>query len=105
MRKVFFFSLVLACAGCTLVKPLKTADVLMERAYRDMLQNSLEFRLLPISLSILERAASLRALHGLKTPDAIHAASALEAGCVLLVTNDPVFKRVPGLPVEVLSDL
>jgi len=47
----------------------------------------------------------LRASSGLKTPDAIHAASALVAGCTHLITNDPAFRRVPNLVVVVLSDL
>jgi predicted nucleic acid-binding protein len=40
----------------------------------------------------------------LKTPDAIHAATALLAGCALFVTNDPAFKRIAGLPVGLLSE-
>jgi predicted nucleic acid-binding protein len=47
----------------------------------------------------------LRANHNLKTPDAIHAATALAAGCVLFVTNDAGFRCVPGLPVAVLSEV
>ena len=31
-------------------------------------------------------------------------ATALAAGCVMFLTNDPVFKRIPGLPVTVLSE-
>ena len=41
----------------------------------------------------------------LKTPDAIHAATALLAGCALFVTNDRGFKRVPGLRLAVLDDV
>ncbi|HEX5439570.1 MAG TPA: PIN domain-containing protein [Ktedonobacterales bacterium] len=48
----------------------------------------------------------LEALVGpLKTGDAIHAATALEHGCTLFVTNDATFRRVPGLPVTILADL
>jgi predicted nucleic acid-binding protein len=60
---------------------------------------------IPINRQILETAAQLRASTHLKTPDAIHAATALESGCTLFVTNDPAFKRVPNLAVMVLSDL
>jgi len=41
----------------------------------------------------------------LKTPDAIHAATAIVSGCVQLLTNDPAFRRVPNLAVVVLSDM
>jgi len=37
--------------------------------------------------------------------DAIHAAIALEHGCTLFVTNDASFRRIPGLPVTILTDL
>ena len=35
----------------------------------------------------------------------IHGATAVQAGCVLLVTNDPKFRRIAGLSVVVLDDL
>jgi predicted nucleic acid-binding protein len=38
-------------------------------------------------------------------PDAIHAATALTKGNITLVTNDPGFKRVPGLSVVVLREI
>ena len=62
-------------------------------------------RLVPIARAVLERAAALRAATNLKTPDAIHAATALIEGCTLFVTNDALFRRVPGLNVTVLRDL
>lgn len=60
--------------------------------------------LYPINLAILEKAIQFRALYGLKTPDAIHAATAIEEFCSLLITNDSVFKRIPGINVVVLDD-
>jgi predicted nucleic acid-binding protein len=60
--------------------------------------------LVPITRTVLERALSLRATYRIRTPDAIHAATALLAGCALFVTNDPVFRRIRQLPVAVLDD-
>jgi predicted nucleic acid-binding protein len=62
-------------------------------------------QLQPITLPILEAAARLRATTGLKTPDAIHAATALAAHNTLFLTNDSDFRRVPGLPVTLLSEV
>jgi predicted nucleic acid-binding protein len=46
------------------------------------------------NLEIAEVAARLRALHGLRTPDALQAATAVHAHATALITNDPVFERV-----------
>lgn len=90
----------------TLVGPLKAGDTVLEMLFRQALFSSPDLRLAPVTLPILEHAARLRAtLSGFKTPDAIHAATALETGCGLLLTNDPAFRRVPNLKVTVLRDL
>lgn len=89
----------------TLVKPLREADTASEAIYRALLLASKEVRLVPITVPILDSAARLRATTGLKTPDAIHAATALATGCALFVTNDRDLSRVSGLPVTVLRDI
>ena len=63
-------------------------------------------RLLPITPSVLRAAARLRAtVSRLRTPDAIHAATASSCTCTLLLTNDFAFRHIPGLPVVILDDL
>jgi predicted nucleic acid-binding protein len=88
-----------------LVKPLREGNSSLATLYRTVLLGTIGLRCLPITRDILEAAARLRADYNLKTPDAIHAATALHAGCVLFVTNDAGFRRVPGLPVAVLSEV
>jgi predicted nucleic acid-binding protein len=88
----------------TLVGPFKASDALLEAAYRQLLQQSADLQLIGISDPILERAALLRATIGLRTPDAIHAATALIAGSTHCITNDPAFRRVPNLSVLVLDE-
>jgi predicted nucleic acid-binding protein len=87
-----------------LVKPIHDRDAALESSFRDLLLHSREVVLTPIGQDTLEEAARLRAA-GLKTPDAIHAATALLVGCALFVTNDAIFHRVPGLPVTVINDV
>ncbi len=89
----------------TLVKPMQRGDSVLEATFRSLLFHSREFRLLPITTGILEDAARLRATIGLKTPDAIHVATAIEAGCGLFVTNDLGLRRVIGLPMILLSEV
>lgn len=89
----------------TLVKPFRAGDVVLEQLFRRLFQ-AREVRLLPATASLWEQAARLRAATlGLRTPDALHAATALAAGATLFVTNDPGFHRIPGLPVTILSTL
>jgi len=88
-----------------LVKPFKEHNSSLETAFRAILQTSPDVALIPITLPILERAARLRTTSGLKTPDAIHAATALDVGAAQFLTNDAGFRRVANLPVTLLDDL
>lgn len=86
----------------TLTKPLKDGNLALEQLFRAFL-TSREVTLKPATLATWEQAARLRAL-GLKTPDALHAATGLADGCALFLTNDRAFQRVTALPVTVLND-
>jgi predicted nucleic acid-binding protein len=88
-----------------LVKPLKVGDVTTATTFRTVLRHSPDVQMLPITQTVLEKAASLRATMNIKTPDAIHAATALLNGCGLFVTNDSTFRRFSDLAVTVLSEI
>lgn len=89
----------------TLVKPLREEDAELEMLFRELFA-AREVRLIPTTTSVWERAARLRAsISGLKTPDALHAATAFAAGSELFLTNDPGFRRVSGLSVVLLSEV
>lgn len=69
------------------VKPLALGrtDVLRDyEAFFD--QPNLEWQ--PLDRPVFDLAAQLRAVHGLKTPDALHLAAALTASCDEFWTND-----------------
>ncbi len=90
----------------TLVGPMRSGDTALEALFRRILYRSPSLRLVPVTLDVIERAARLRADYGgLKTPDAIHAATALEAGVATFITNDSAFQRIAGLRVVTPSDL
>jgi predicted nucleic acid-binding protein len=55
-------------------------------------------------LEVASRAAEIRAHQRLSTPDAIQAATAIDAHATALITNDPIFKRLPGFDVLILDD-
>lgn len=88
----------------TLVIPLRKNDTFLINAYEELLLSE-NMQLVPISQSILRQAANLRATTNLKTPDAIHAATALSVNCNQFITNDKGFRNVLGLPVIILSEV
>ena len=50
-----------------------------------------------VDAAVVEKATELRAIVGLKTPDAIHAATAILAGVQSFWTTDAEILRVPGI--------
>ncbi len=88
-----------------LVRPLRDGDAELVHAYREVL-DSARLALLPITADVLLRAAELRATYAsLRTPDAIHCATALSVGAALLVSNDLALRQISGLPLLLLDDL
>ena len=88
-----------------LVKPLSKGNSNLVREYRDILVDSEDYTLVPVSFEIAIRAAELRARYNLRTPDSVHVATALETGCDALLTNDADIKRIRDIPILVLDDL
>ena len=79
--------------------PFRSNDAMLIRQFRQFLLHT-DVRLQVIPQDVLEEAARLRAVvPGLKTPDALHAATAL------FVTNDAGFRRIPNLPFVLLDDV
>jgi predicted nucleic acid-binding protein len=91
--------LILEC----LVMPLKNNDRVLIDAYEQFL--STRITLLPIQESVLRLAAQLRARNKLKTPDSIHAATALSHSPTLFLRNDAGFHNISNLSVVVLKDV
>ena len=88
-----------------LTQPRQAGNAALEREYRDLLLHSRNFTLLPLDVDTADRAAELRAKYRLRTPDALHIATALNAGCEAFLTNDGRLKRVGDLRVLVLDPL
>jgi predicted nucleic acid-binding protein len=82
---------------------VKNNDRVLIDAYEQFL--STRITLLPIQESVLRLAAQLRARNKLKTPDSIHAATALSHSPTLFLTNDVGFHNISNLSVVVLKDV
>jgi predicted nucleic acid-binding protein len=74
-----------------LVRPLRVKNIEAETEVREILS---KMECLPITSSAYDGAASLRAEFGLRTPDAIHLATALTNYCEEFWTNDEKLLRV-----------
>ena len=88
-----------------LVKPYQHGDLALVQEFHALLVTYPHLDWIAPNMHIADRAAQIRATHNLRTPDAIHAATALAAGVTGFITNDPVFRRVKSLEILVLDDL
>ncbi len=102
-------SVQVTCSVMTLTEilpmPIKSGDINLIKEYRSILLYSREFYVLPISQMIAETAAQLRAIYNLKTPDALHIATAIESKCDAFLTNDIGLKRISAIQILVLDEL
>jgi uncharacterized protein len=83
------------------VKPLRTGDSALLTLY-DAFFASSEIALLEIDAAVIEKATELRAALNLKTPDAIHLASAITAKATGCLTGDRAFLRCNETTVEIV---
>ena len=84
-----------------LVGPLKQDDLTLRDRFNRVFA---QCELITLGLSEFVRAAELRALHSLRTPDALHLAAAQISGCDQLWTNDTRLASASrGLAVDVLA--
>lgn len=86
------------------VQPYKLGQAERALTYLALLKNLPNFFIHDLSLEMADLAASLRAKHNLKTPDAIHLACALKSCCDLLISNDNDLNRVVEIRYSYLDD-
>jgi predicted nucleic acid-binding protein len=86
------------------VYPQQQGRLDLIRQYEQSLLHSRQVRTLPIDAALARRAIALRARHGLRVPDALQVAAALEAGATLFVTNDLRLRSLPEIDVLILQD-
>ena len=87
-----------------LIVPLRHQDTVLVQDYEQLMLGG-DMQLIPLSQTILREAARLRATTNLRTPDALHAATAMNAGCTLFLTNDKEFRRITHLSVVIIQDV
>ena len=88
-----------------LVQPYRDSDQRRVHQFYALLSTYPNLDWIAPRLEIADIAARLRALHRLRTPDALHAATAVYAQVTGLITNDSVFQRVGAFETLVLDSV
>ncbi|HLK36677.1 MAG TPA: PIN domain-containing protein [Polyangiaceae bacterium] len=88
-----------------LVKPLETNATALADDFRAAVSASPNLRVLDVDRPIAERAAAIRAVHGYRTPDAVHLATAEMVGADAFVSNDGRLCGYGGVRVVTLGAL
>jgi predicted nucleic acid-binding protein len=70
--------------------------------YRELIAHFPNLTIVGLTEPIIEQASELRARYGIKTPDAIHLATAITFGADYFITNDKKLKRVKEIPIKLL---
>jgi predicted nucleic acid-binding protein len=83
------------------VGPLKARNTVLLEKYDGLFARS-DIFVQPLSARVCDLAASLRADFGVKTPDALNLASALDSGCQIFLTHDARLQAFSKLTVESL---
>lgn len=84
------------------VGPLKADDTAVLATY-DAFFARPDLVWVELTKDVVELATAIRVRHGLRTPDALQAASGLQLGTDhVFLTGDAVFRRVTGLRVKLL---
>jgi predicted nucleic acid-binding protein len=73
--------------------------------YRGLLSTYPRLNWIAPDLETADVAARIRAEYGLKTPDAIHAATAIQSGVPGFLSNAPIFARVKELDALIIDDI
>lgn len=71
------------------------------RQARAALERIPNFELVEVTAGVSDVAARLRAVHNLRTPDALHVATALDEGAGWIVTNDHRLRRIEAEGIRV----
>jgi predicted nucleic acid-binding protein len=88
-----------------LVQPYRLGDIDRVNRFYALFSTYPHLEWLAPTLEIADMGARLRAEYNLRTPDAIQAATSVNVDATGFLSNDPDFRKVPGLEVLILDDL
>lgn len=88
-----------------MVQPIRYGDEALANEYQEILLNGANVQTVSVTPTVAQVAAELRAESRLKTPDAIHLATALQHQAAAFLTNDRDFGSAVSLPIFRIGDL
>ena len=88
-----------------LIHPMRKNKMTLVQKYQDILRHSSTIELFDINTEVSILAAKYRAKYGLRTPDAIQMATAVDAGAGFFLTNDLKLKNVNEIEVLILDEI
>lgn len=86
-----------------LAVPYRSGDLALAERYDLLLTRSRGLEMVELDRAVLRSAGQLRAVYGLRTPDALQFAVALSRRCSAFVTNDRRVPPIAGLEIVQLS--
>ena len=86
-----------------LVRPKQEKNEQAMEEYKFTLQTFPNLKIKPIDFGIAEKAAELRAVYGIKPPNALQIAASLDEGAKAFVTNDEKLKQVEEIEIIVMK--
>lgn len=88
-----------------MVKPIKDGHKNISNKYIEILTTSSGIDIFDLNISVVRKAAQLRAKYTLRTPDAIQIATSLIFGADYFLTNASRLKNVTEIKIVLLSDI
>ncbi|MBD3280111.1 PIN domain-containing protein [Candidatus Dojkabacteria bacterium] len=95
---------VIAVTEC-FVDPFQRNDLHTCKLYEDFFNHVENLSLVDMTKDIAMTAAKLRADYGIRTPDGLHLATAINSGADIFVTNDKRLKKVSEIKVVDIQEL
>ena len=88
-----------------LVHPMRENEHQLVEEYQNILCNSPSIDIIDLTVDIAIKAAALRAKYGLRTPDSIQVATALNASAEYFLTNDIRLKAISEIEILILDEI
>ena len=86
------------------IQPLRLGRPEVADAYRALIADIPNLAIVDVDASVARIGAELRAVYGLRTPDALQIAACLAHGAEAFITNDRRLRRVAEVDVRLLED-